>query len=387
MLASSVVIGPPPWVVRGWIGLAVAIALLTFAPRTYAQTLVVDLYTIGPSPALMSAYGHSALCVGQVDASAADTRCYDYGVTHTTGFVDVAWAAINGQPDFVPTEVTRATLLRAFQDQGRRIERQRIPLEDAEARALASALETDVRERRLYAYHPYWNNCATKLRDRLDEATRGHLRSVETPWTNASFRQLSEAGLSGRLPELTVMALGLGGYADRAPTRWEAMFLPNALRDTVAERFGVAPDVIHEQVDHVLPTSTHVGRAALVFLGFLLFAALRFGPRWVSRRTILIGVCSILGLLGLLVDALSVLVPWPEVRMNWALSLLLPTDLAIPWLPSKLRHKYLVLRIGVSALVLMASVIGLIAQPVWPIAIVALAPLLELLRSERSKLR
>jgi hypothetical protein len=298
--------------------------------------------------------------------------------------VDVAWAAINGQPDFVPTEIAQAVLVRAFRDQGRLIERQRIPMEPSESKALAAALQADVRERHLYAYHPYWNNCSTKLRDRLDEATSGHLRSVNTPWTNDSFRQLSETGLSGRLPELTVMALGLGAAADRTPTRWEAMFLPTALRDTVRERFGVAPEVLHAQVDHVLPTSRHIGRAALVLLGFLLIAALRLGPKWLSRQTVVIAVCTALGLLGLCVDVLCALVPWPEVRLNWAVFLLLPTDLASPWRPPKLRQRYLGLRVGLTLLLTLASVVGLIAQPLWAVAILVLLPLLELLRSGRS---
>jgi hypothetical protein len=237
-----------------------------------------------------------------------------------------------------------------------------------------------VRERRLYAYHPYWANCSTKLRDRLDEATGGHLESVTTPWTTDTFRQLSEAGLSGRLLELTIMALGLGAAEnDRAPTRWEAMFLPNALRDTVHERFGVAPEQLHEQVTVQLPTSPHVGRAALVLLGFLLLALLRVNPKWLSRRRALIAVSAILGLLAVSVDTLSALVPWAEVRNNWGLLLLLPTDFAIPWLPADLLRKYLGGRIALTLTLAFASLVGLISQPLWPIATLVVVPMLSML--------
>ena len=182
------------------------------------------------------------------------------------------------------------------------------------------------------------------------------------------------------------MALGLGAADnDRVPTRWESMFLPDALRDTVRERFGVAPEQLHEQLAFTLPTSPHVGRGMLVLVGFLLFALLRLSPKWLTERRALVAASVLLGTIALGVDALSAVVPWPEVRNNWALLCLLPSDIAIPWLAARPRRKYLLTRLGLTLLLMFASLVGLISQPLWPIGILVAVPILTMLLGMNGK--
>ena len=106
----------------------------------------------------------------------------------------------------------------SFKDQGRQIERQRIPLSEEEAKKLVTAMDDEVREKRAYAYHPYWANCTTKLRDHLDAASGGRLHKGPSTIPKGHLRDWMEEGHSGRIGILTLMAIYLGEGNDHVPT-------------------------------------------------------------------------------------------------------------------------------------------------------------------------
>ena len=89
----------------------------------------VYLYTIGASPDFPSRFGHAILCVRQpnMDTDGAG-RCYDYGVPDSDDMIHIGWTAMRDVPGFVPLMVNEANVVQFFKNQGRAIERQRIPL-------------------------------------------------------------------------------------------------------------------------------------------------------------------------------------------------------------------------------------------------------------------
>jgi hypothetical protein len=155
------------------------------------------------------------------------------------------------------------------------------------------------------------------------------------------------------------------------------MFLPVALRDAVEARLGAAPKRIYEHRGAEIATSTAAGRAGLVFLGAILAGVLvycaRKGPRWL--RASLGGVGVLWGLLGVAVDVVPLLSRFPELGHSWVVLVLWPTDVVLGFLPPRWLARYLVVRLGVLALLLLLSAAGVIAQPLVGVCIFAGLPL------------
>lgn len=370
--------------------LVLAAVLAFFAREGVARAEpVVDLYTVGQGSYLYSTYGHAILCVREAGTKAAEGKgaCYDYGVADKEDTLHVLWASLRGVAIFTPVKIDDRTLVSFFEEQGRAIERQTLPLADEEARALATRLERDVTTRWSYAYHPISANCATQLRDRIDEATKGRLRAGLADPGKATFRQRFDAGLTGRMFELAALALAMGPTTDRAPNGWEAMYLPDGLRDGVKERFGVAPEALAERQAVLLPTSAAGGRLALFVLAFALFLTIRLGARRnrLARATTIVGLA--LGVLALAIDVTALVSTWPEFSRNWCLLVLLPTDLALGFLPRRHLTPYVRARLGMVLVVALLELVGVLAQPLLvAVALVAL-PMAGLLGALRAATR
>lgn len=371
--------------------LAVFVGLVVlFAARlASASDVVVDLYTIGPGDYFYARYGHSVLCARDAGADPAEAtaRCFDYGVPDREDFWHIGWTAVRSQPAFVPVIVPERVVLDFFKGQGRSIDRQRLPLTSAEARGLVDRMDREVRERWAYAYHPYWANCTTTLRDRIDDATGGKLRPGRITPATARFREIMEEGLSGRLGELTLLALTLGPENDRIPNGWEVMYTPSGLQGGVQERLGVPAEKIAERKAVILPTSRAVGRVALFALAFALFATIRLLARRGRIRAALYATAAVLGTLGSFVAFVAAVVVWSEVTHNWALAILVPTDLALPFLPRRALVWYARVRIGVALALGALELASVISQPLLPLVALAVLPLAGLLGALRDSER
>jgi hypothetical protein len=359
-----------------WIVLAVLASWLVPA-TALAAGLHAELLTIGPGSDELSLYGHSALCL--VPDGAPDGRCYDFGVPDRAGDAEgLVWDTLRGRPRFMPIAVERSILVATFEDQERSLWVQDLPLDDAQVGRLQASLEAAVAARAPYAYHPYYDNCTTRLRDVLDEVTAGKLREgADAAASGPRFRGLSEQGFSGRMLELAGLALFLGARADHAPTVWERMFLPADLREAVAARLGAAPRQIYERRAAVIPTSTQAGRVALVLLGAALAGAVAYGARRSPRglRVAMAFAGLALGLLGLAVDAVWLTTRIPEFAGNWVALVLLPTDVLLAFAPARVWPRYLAMRLAMLGLLAALSAAGILAQPLVVVCAFAALPL------------
>lgn len=354
--------------------------------RAGSSAMTVELYTIGPSDALPSRFGHSLLCVRPPGEDAPEHgHCYDYGVADRDDLAHMIWTAVRGTPSFAPVKIGEATALAFFKGQGRQIERQRVPLAPDEAGRLVAAMDEEVRERRAYAYHPYTANCATKLRDHLDAASGGRLRPGPSHIPPGTFREYMEEGHSGRVGILTAMALWLGEGSDRVPSPWEAMLLPAVLRDGVAERFEAPPEQLEERLAVVLPTSRSVGRLALFAFAVALSVVARVAVGRGRPRLVLAIVGGALGLIALSSELFAALVTWREATPTWSLALFLPTDLALPLLTGRRLTVYLKARVAMAGLFALLEIAGVVREPMLPLAALVALPMLGVLSALRER--
>lgn len=366
-----------PRAARAIVGVSVfALTLLSARvddARAHVGEPEVTLYTIGPGSYLFSLYGHSVLCVAD--------DCYDYGLPIHSDPLKLVWHGLRGVPDFAPVRIDRARVLAAFGREERSIEAQALPLDARAVAELRSRLERDVAVRSAYAYNPWFGNCTTHLRDIVDDTSAGKLHGVVELDPARTFRELSEAGFSGRVLPLVGITLAIG-QGDRVGTPFERMFLPAGLRDGVTKAFGVAPTRVRAQRGNVLQTSVHAGRALLVFVGLaltLLVVLARKRPR-IARGAEIVASLT-LALLGVVVWGFAILSSYPEVSRNWNLAILVPTDALLPLLssasPSRARL-YIYVRLAVVVALALLSAVGVIAQPLVVPALTCALPLLAM---------
>ena len=99
-----------------------------------------------------------------------------------------------------------------------------------------------------YVYNHFEDNCTSRIRDYLDEASSGELREpiplpppFGTPGREPTFRSDIRRGLYEDRFLLWLSDVGVGSVADQPISSFDAMFLPGALRYGVEQAFDAPP--------------------------------------------------------------------------------------------------------------------------------------------------
>lgn len=349
----------------------------------------VALYTMGPGDDVFSRFGHAAACV--FDQKHPEGRCYNYGTADFSSPGPLTWAVLQGRAEFWLSVTPHPRMIAAYKRQDRALFRQDLPLGDAEARELAQRLEMDARpELRRFIYHHFEDNCATRLRDHIDAVSGGALRKATEVYRGDDLRGSVREGFAGDKRVLVLSELLLGRVLDVPRTRWEAMFLPRAMRREVEAHFGVAPEV--EYARRGPPPQGEPGAAPWA----MLILALSIGvpavlvvsisaPDALAGRVAASVALGAVALVGLPVVALAVVSSEPELWFNEVLLVLLPTDVVLMGLVGAARRRVLAARGAMLGGVVVLSLVGVLIQPLWgplALAVAALAPSAALARRE-----
>ncbi len=343
----------------------------------------VSLLTMGPGNGMFDAMGHSALRV--VDQARGWDRVYTFGALRWTGPL-LGWRFLRGEVMFEARVRSWTWVLRHYARADRPIYEHPLRLTPDQAKHLVSRLEHLSRpENRRYLYHHFKDNCATRLRDLVDEATGGALRRAldQLPSDGATARDLVLEGMS--IDPLVPMVLDvvLGRPTDVPLGPWEQTFAPMRFMgsmDRLAATHGslVGPRVtISERRGRLGRLPPWTGSATWLLFG-LLVGLLAAHPRGWAWGLGLWGLGS--GLLGLVLDTVAMSDYVPEMSHNEHLALFFAGDLALaalalvrrPWAP-RLAGIWAGVH-GVAALGVMAGMAaGILVQPSWMLAMGQLA--------------
>lgn len=253
----------------------------------------------------------------------------------------------------------------AYRRADRTVYRQDLPLSDAQARRLSRALERDLRpECRSYVYHHFRDNCSTRLRDVINDATEGALRAPATE--QRTLRDAVRERLAGHTGLLLLSELVLGRGVDTPASGWEAMFLPVVLRQRVASQLAAKPRIV-EARDNPLPSGRpRHGAMVIAWVGSLfgiacamLFAA----PQRRVARLGLIAAGLVFGGAGLALAALACATEVPELRENELLLVITPLDLMLVSLRGAWLLWFVRLRLAGLAVVVLGAATGVLIQP------------------------
>ncbi|MEZ4969062.1 MAG: DUF4105 domain-containing protein [Flavobacteriaceae bacterium] len=185
----------------------------------------ISVLTCGSGSDLYTTFGHSAFRVQ--DPSQGMDQVYNYGTFNFDPpmfYVEFAM----GKLFYSLSKQNMPNFLYAYEMENRWVKEQLLQLTPSEKNIVFQFLENNYRpENRDYKYDFFFNNCATKIGDVLQEAlgkdlhfNEGHLKK------NYTFRQLIHQNLITNSWSSFGIDLALGSVIDRTATVKEHMFLP-----------------------------------------------------------------------------------------------------------------------------------------------------------------
>ncbi|MCM4165257.1 MULTISPECIES: DUF4105 domain-containing protein [unclassified Arenibacter] len=185
----------------------------------------ISVLTCGSGSDLYTTFGHSAFRVQ--DPSQGLDVVYNYGTFNfdpPVFYVEFAMGKLN----YSLSKQSMPNFLYAYEMENRWVKEQLLQLNPTERNDLFLFLEKNyLPENRDYKYDFFFNNCATKIGDVLQEAlgknlhfNEGHLEK------NYTFRQLIHQNLFTNSWSSFGIDLALGAIIDKTATLKEHMFLP-----------------------------------------------------------------------------------------------------------------------------------------------------------------
>ena len=206
------------------------------------------MLTILPGKEIYTMYGHSALRV--VIPERNFDNVFNWGVfDFSTPNFGLKFA--KGRLDYMLAVYPYDRFMQEYFREQRTVYSQRVNLLPAEKeKLLALALENMKPENVAYRYDFFYDNCATRVRDILENSVEGSLTLSENKRReNPSFRELIDNYQKPyRWLDLGIDLL-LGMPADKRAGASEQMFLPDFLMSNLSDAVIVRADGEHDLLD------------------------------------------------------------------------------------------------------------------------------------------
>lgn len=209
---------------------------------SYWDDVSLSLLTVAPAEPVYIYFGHTGVLLslpGQED------RLFDYG---TFGFGPGFFTNFaRGLLYYDLSSGKASRRLERFEEEDRTMSLLSFGFTPEEKKGVTAFLEENSKpENTTYLYHYYKDNCATRVRDIYDAAKGGDFRQwAESISTEKSYRDYARPYLSPSLFFNLFLNYLQGPGIDYSLTLWEAMFLPDTLRDSIAEYNGESVDEIY----------------------------------------------------------------------------------------------------------------------------------------------
>ncbi len=344
----------------------------------------VAIITYGPGEFVFEKFGHIALAL--TDSSTGQDIAFNWGMFdfNQPNFLG---RFLTGDTKYWMAGFRTADFNAAYRGENRTIRRQELQLSAVQRGAIADYVSWNAQDaNKYYRYDYYADNCATRVRDVLNWVLQGQLEApFQVPGNGRTWRNETARITASDPLVYPGIQVALGRHADHILTKWEESFMPELLANhlaalTVSDASGapvklIASDSVLFTADRpAMPDQAPSRVPMALVLGFVLAAlvVLLAGVRAGVARFVL-GAFSALwfGLGGLLGTALlmagTVTKHMPYMGANHTMLQLHPLMLVAAvvvtmalWRGTRRRAA-----VGVSALVALLSVVGLVL-PLMP---------------------
>lgn len=261
--------------------LILLIGLLS-ASLTHAQTLSpsarISLLTAGSGEELYSVFGHTAIRV--YDPALNLDRTYGWGgfrFTEDNFYVKF----LRGTLPYYIDAYDMYLFMYAYQQENRTVREQVLNLSASQRQRVYQVLETNMLpENRTYQYKFFYDNCATRPRDKLVEACGDSLLIPSAPvMTGKSYRDWMNDYLGDKPWAKLGMNLAIGRPADEQTDGWHAMYLPNNVHDqlaraTIRQPNGAMQPFVSSDNALFLASTTFRQQVPIIFDPTVVFAVL-----------------------------------------------------------------------------------------------------------------
>ncbi|MCF8360442.1 MAG: DUF4105 domain-containing protein [Prolixibacteraceae bacterium] len=198
------------------------------SPRPLSDKAQAVLFTCGPGAELYAGFGHSALWI--FDPATGIDRLYNYG-TFDFNTPNFYLKFIRGKLNYILSVTTARNFLLEYQHRKIEVTGQTLNLNTNELNTMYAFLENNLLpENRFYKYDFFYDNCATRIRDVIENET-GSKVTFHTPDQNLKFREMLFPYLEHSPWTKTGVNIILGLTADKKATPWDYMFLPEYMDD------------------------------------------------------------------------------------------------------------------------------------------------------------
>lgn len=289
-----------------------------------SQNLKISLLTQEPGDELYAYFGHTAIRVK--DDSLFIDIVYNYG-TFDFSTPNFYTRFVKGDLDYCLSIDDFDYFVLASEQTQRKIYEQELYLSYEEKLNLVTLLEQCYNSpARYYRYDFLKNNCATKIRDIIKEATNNRIQFVEGEHSGATFRQLLNPYLVKNYWINFGINLIMGMESDKIAEPDEYMFLPFYIQDyfensNYASKSQLFLDAAPKKksaiaFDYISP-----------WLIVLVICLLSFWKR--TQKIVLYITCSVFSLLGLLILFLGIYSLHPSLGANMNILWTIPALLII----------------------------------------------------------
>ena len=196
--------------------------------------LTVYLLTMGPGDQVWEKFGHNAIWIH--DAAAGTDIAYHWGLFD---FADADFVPrfIQGRMRYSMGAFDMEQTVEAYRQADRTVWAQELNLDPAQRKKLADFVAWNVLpENRYYDYDYYRDNCSTRVRDALDLALGGAIRTASDRVPSGTTYRFHTARLTQDDPAVfTGTMIGLGQPVDLPISDWEEMFLPVRMKESLKD--------------------------------------------------------------------------------------------------------------------------------------------------------
>ena len=318
---------------------AIALVAITALQPARADNARVSLLTCSPGNEVYELFGHTALRYSNPDRGIDAVFNYGYFSFSAPNFV---WRFILGKTDYMVGAVDYDSFIAEYSIRGSGVTEQVLRLDSVQKEQLFNTLAINCQlQNRVYRYNYFYNNCTTKIRDRIfeqlaptdsiaynNDMQASTIREALAQYTNV--QPWSEFGIN----------LLLGADVDAPATREVLQFLPCYLMNDFATaqingRNGTMP-LVSEQNELLLPaerekslnhlTPFNSALLILLFTMIIMLCEVRSGKIFWLYDILLYGVQGTAGTILLFMATCSL---HPAVANNYLLILLNPLPLLL----------------------------------------------------------
>jgi hypothetical protein len=352
------------------------------AARLEEPDIRASVVVFGPGPEPHARFGHVGLRFQ--DPSRDIDVLFDWGrfdFEFPTFFINYAL----GNLQYAMGSAETSAYLDLYRQMGRRVDEYVLDLPPDQVRAmLLTCIRTDTDAARYYRYDYYRDNCSTRVRDLIDQATAGELKRQLGETVSSTYRSETRRLMPGGLLNWVLSVpidLAFGPAVDQSISRWDLAFVPMRLAEgmkqvTIDGRPLVSQSLVLEQgnqpAERKAPPAFEPAAMVFGLIIAAMFAVFRRRPRLVLFAAIAwyasLSIGSGLLLFLVLASDHAMARPSPNLLVFSPLAWLVVAGL--------LRRRWRGLAIGASALIALSSLLAWLSAmfvPGWHATLFAFA--------------